>query len=123
MAEGFEAEKPEVNPKTVKITGAKDIMDKITYVKATIDANGLISDTIKKEARVTVLDRELNKLDVIVEPQTVTVTIPVKNPRKNVPVKIKQTGTAPEDIDIKSVSTDTAEVVIFGRTETLGRYR
>ena len=95
-------------------------MDKITYVKATIDVNGLISDTIKKEARVTVLDRELNKLDVIVEPQIVTVSIPVKNPRKNVPVKVKQTGTAQDDIDIQSVSTDPAEVVIFGRTETLG---
>lgn len=119
LAEGFEAEQPEVSPKTVKITGAKDVIEKISYVKATIDASGLINDTIKREARVTVLDRELNKLDVIVEPATVSVTIPVTNPRKNVSVKINQTGTPPEDIDIKTVSTATPEVMIFGTTEIL----
>ena len=90
MAEGFEAEKPEVNPKTVKITGAKDVMDKITYVKATIDANGLISDTIKQEARVTVLDRELNKLDVIVEPQIVTVRFQLKTQGKMFPLRLNK---------------------------------
>ncbi|MBS4210017.1 CdaR family protein [Bacillus sp. FJAT-50079] len=119
LAEGFEAEKPEIKPKTVKITGAKDVIDKVTYVKATIDTSGLINDTIKKEALVTVLDQDLNKLDVIVEPSSVLVTIPVTNPRKNVPVKINRTGTPPSDIEIITVSTNTPEVVIFGRTEIL----
>jgi len=119
LAEGFEAERPDVDPKTVRITGAKDVIDKISYVKATIDASGLISDTIKQYAKVTVLDRELNKLDVIVEPESVLVTIPVTNPRKNVPVKINTTGTPPDDIHIKTISTVTPEVVIFGRTEIL----
>ncbi|MBS4179098.1 CdaR family protein [Lederbergia citrea] len=119
LADGFEAERPEVEPKTVKITGAKDIIEKISYVKATIDASGLINDTIRREAKVTVLDRELNKLDVIVEPGSVSVTIPVKNPRKNVPIKIKTTGTPMDDIVIKTVSTVTPEVMVFGRTEIL----
>ncbi|MBS4201648.1 YbbR-like domain-containing protein [Bacillus sp. FJAT-49732] len=119
LAEGFEAERPEIEPKTVKITGAKDDIEKISYVKATIDASGLISDTIKQYAKVTVLDRDLNKLDVIVDPETVLVTIPVTNPRKNVPVKINTTGTPPDDIHIKTISTVTPEVMIFGRTEIL----
>ncbi len=119
LADGFEAEKPEVEPKTVTITGAKDIVEKITYVKAIIDASGLIDDTIKRQAPVTVLDRELNKLSVMVDPPTVFVTIPVTNPRKNVPIKINTTGTPPEDIEIKTVSTATPEVIIFGRTEIL----
>lgn len=119
LAEGFEAEQPEVKPKTVKITGAKDIIERISYVKATIDASGLINDTIKREARVTVLDRDLNKLSVIVEPETVSVTIPITNPRKNVPIKINKEGEAPEGIDIKAVSTVTPEVMIFGTTEVL----
>ncbi|MCR2823759.1 CdaR family protein [Lederbergia panacisoli] len=119
LAEGFEAERPEVEPKTVKITGAKDAIERISYVKATIDASGLISDTIKQYAKLTVLDRELNKLDVMVEPETVLVTIPVTNPRKNVPIKINTTGTPPDDINIKTVSTVTPEVMIFGRTEIL----
>ncbi|MBW8350862.1 hypothetical protein K0H71_15620 [Bacillus sp. IITD106] len=119
LAEGFEAERPDVDPKTVKITGAKDVIEKISYVKATINASGLINDTIKQYAKVTVLDRELNKLDVLVEPESVLVTIPVTNPRKNVPIKINTTGTPPDDINIKTISTVTPEVMIFGRTEVL----
>lgn len=119
LADGFEAERPEVNPKTVKVTGAKDVMDKISYVKATIDASGLINDTINRDAKVTVLDRELNKLDVIVSPGTVSVKIPIKNPRKNIPVNIKTTGVPQDDIIIQSVTSDTPEVMIFGRSETL----
>lgn len=119
LAEGFEAERPEISPKTVKVTGAKDVIEKISYVKATIDASGMITDTIRREAKVTVLDRELNKLDVIVEPETVSVVIPVKNPRKTVPIKLKTTGTAPDDIASHNLSTETKEAVIFGRTEVL----
>ncbi|MBO0994167.1 CdaR family protein [Bacillus sp. SD088] len=119
LAEGFEAEQPQVEPKTVKITGAKDVIERIMYVKATIDASGLINDTIKREARVTVLDRDLNKLSVTVEPETVSLTIPITNPRKNVPIKINKEGKAPEGIDIKAVSTVTPEVVIFGTTDVL----
>src|SRR5690606_11810732 len=98
---------------------AKDVIEKISYVKATINASGLINDTIKQYAKVTVLDRELNKLDVLVEPESVLVTIPVTNPRKNVPIKINTTGTPPDDINIKTISTVTPEVMIFGRTEVL----
>lgn len=119
LAEGFEAEQPEVEPKTVKVTGAKDVIERIMYVKATIDASGLINDTIKREARVTVLDRDLNKLSASVEPETVAVTIPITNPRKNVPIKINKEGEAPKGIDIKAVSTVTPEVMIFGTTEVL----
>lgn len=119
LAEGFEADPPEVDPKTVKVTAAKDTIEKITYVKATIDASGLINDTIKRGANVTVLDRDLNKLDVLVEPPSVSVTIPVKNPRKNISLKIKEVGTPPEDIIIKTVSTNTPEIMVFGRTEVL----
>lgn len=119
LAEGFEAEQPEVDPKTVTITGGKDVVEKITYVKAVIDVSGLIDETIKKEALVQVFDRELNKLDVQVEPRTVSVTIPVTNPRKNVAIRLKQTGTPPEDIEIKTISTSNPEVMIFGRSEIL----
>lgn len=119
FAEGFEAEQPVVEPRTVKITGAKNIVEKISYVKATLDLSGLIDETINRDAVVTVLDQDLNKLDVAVEPSRVRVTIPVKNPRKTIPLEIVKTGEAKKNIEIKSVSTNTHEVVIYGTTSTL----
>lgn len=119
LAEGFEAELPIVEPNKVQITGGKETLEKISYVKASIDAKGLITNTIKRDAKVTVLDRDLNKLDVIVEPEYVTVTVPVNNPRKTVPLKIKQVGSAPDGTVIKRIESDTEEVMIFGRTDVL----
>lgn len=36
----------------MKITGAKDVIDRISYVKATIEEKGKLKDTITKEARI-----------------------------------------------------------------------
>ena len=119
LAEGFEAEQPIVEPNKVQITGGKETLEKISYVKASIDAKGLIEETIKRDTKVTVLDRELNKLDVMVEPEYVTVTVPVNNPRKTVPLKIKQVGSPPEGTVIKRMESDIDEVMIFGWTDNL----
>jgi YbbR domain-containing protein len=119
LAEGFEAEYPIVEPKTVQITGGKETIEKISYVKASIDANGLITNTIKRDTKVTVLDRNLNKLDVIVDPEYVLVTVPVNNPRKTMPLKIKQVGTPPSNTIIKRIETEINEVMVFGRTDIL----
>lgn len=119
LAEGFEADSPVVDPKTVQITGGKETIEKISYVKASIDAGGLITHSLKQDTKVTVLDRHLNKLDVFVDPEFVTVTVPVNNPRKTVPLKIKQTGTPPNSTIIKRIETDINEVIVYGRTKVL----
>lgn len=119
LAEGFEAEQPIVEPNKVQITGGKETLEKISYVKASIDAKGLIEDTIKRDTKVIVLDRDLNKLDVFVEPEYVTVTVPVNNPRKTVPIKIKQVGSPPDGTVIKRMEGDIEEVMIFGWTDNL----
>lgn len=104
LEEGFIAGQPTVDPKTVQITGAKDIVEQISYVKATIDTNGTLDNTVTREARVQVLDRFLNKLDVIVEPEIVDVTIPVRPIEKTVPIVIKREGVLPEGITVESMT-------------------
>ncbi|HLO11809.1 MAG TPA: CdaR family protein [Pseudoneobacillus sp.] len=119
LEDGYVAEKPVVNPSTVKITGAKDTIDRITYVKATLDLKDTINGSITREAKVRVLDRELNKLDVAVEPETVQVTVPVLSTKKTVPIKIVQKGNLPEGLTLESVNTDVNEATIIGPEELL----
>jgi YbbR domain-containing protein len=120
LEDGFEADKPIVEPKTVQITGAKDTIERITYVKATLDMKDQINETITREAKVRVLDQELNKLDVVVEPDTVEVTIPVKSARKTVPIKIVEKGTTPDGIILESIQfVDTNEAIIIGPMELI----
>lgn len=119
LAEGFEAEQPTVSPKTVKITGAKDVIDKISYVRAALNVNKNIDADITKDAWVQVLDRNFNKLDVSVNPGTVQVNIPVKNPSKTVPITINPTGKEQDGVVIDSISTDPKNVTIYGKSDVL----
>lgn len=119
LEDGYSAGQPIVEPNKVKITGAKDVVDRVTYVKATLDLKQRTTESITKEARIRVLDRELNKLDVVVEPQTVKVTIPVKNTSKKVPINVVQKGTPPNGVTIDSIDLDTTEATISGSEEAI----
>ncbi|WAA12449.1 YbbR-like domain-containing protein [Fervidibacillus halotolerans] len=119
LEEGYTTEDPIVEPSTVKVTGGKDVIEQISYVKAIIESNETIDETFKNSARVTVLDKNLNKLDVSVEPDRVEVTIPVVSPKKTVPVVIKQEGSPKEGIYIKSIEPVLKEIVIFGKKSVI----
>lgn len=119
LEEGYAAGDPTLDPKKVKITGAKDIVEKIMYVKAAIESKGGINQTFTQVAQIQVLDRELNKLSVDIEPETVKVTIPVKAQSKKVPIEIIKKGTPPTGITIESIKLDIDEATISGNDEIL----
>lgn len=123
VADGYEAGTPEVNPKKVKITGGKDVMDKISYVKATLEIKQAVAETIDDRAVVTVLDDNLNKLNVIVEQEMVEVTIPIKKSSKTVPIEIIQIGSPPEGVTINSITLDKKEATIKGNENDLNTTR
>jgi YbbR domain-containing protein len=119
LDEGYIADPPVVQPNKVKITGAKGDIEKINYVKATVDVKGPIQETIVKQAQVLVLDQQLNKLNVTIEPATVKVTIPVKNSNKSVPIHVIQTGTAQNGISIDDITLDIKEAKITGKDDVV----
>lgn len=119
LGEGYTAEAASAEPKTVKITGAKEVIERISFVKATLDVKGPITETIANDATVRVLDREMNKLDVIVEPQVIRVTVPVKQLSKTVPVTIVRNGEPQDGVTINSIKLDVNEASITGREDIL----
>jgi YbbR domain-containing protein len=119
LGEGYTAEAASAEPKTVKITGAKEVIERISFVKATLDVKGPITETIADDATVRVLDREMNKLDVIVEPQVIRVTVPVKQLSKTVPVTIVRNGEPQDGVTINSIKLDVNEASITGREDIL----
>ncbi|WP_413304582.1 CdaR family protein [Bacillus sp. 1P10SD] len=119
IEDGYSAGQPVVEPNKVKITGAKSDIDRITYVKATLEEKEKMKETVSKEATVQVLDKELNKLDVKVEPSTVKVTIPIKDNSKTVPISIVKKGTPPAGVTIESIDLDVKEATIIGPEDIL----
>ncbi|MDQ0976684.1 YbbR domain-containing protein [Neobacillus niacini] len=119
IKDGYSAGQPTVKPKKVKITGAKDVIDRITYVKAALEGKDLLDSTVSREAQVQVLDKDLNKLNVVVEPATVEVTIPIKSNDKTVPINIVEKGTPQEGVTIESIDLNVKEAVISGTDDVL----
>ncbi|MBX9957656.1 hypothetical protein H7T43_22535 [Peribacillus simplex] len=119
LEEGYTAGQPTVSPKTVKITGAKDAIEQISYVKANLEISKGLNETVNSKATVKALDRDLNKLDVTIEPSSVAVSLNVSIPSKTVSIEPKQTGKAKDGIRITSISVDPKEVTLFGSETSL----
>lgn len=119
LAEGYNAVKKEVEPATIQVTGAKSVVEAINFVKVSATGETGINKSFEQKARVRVLDRDLNKLNVTIDPEEVTVKVEVKENSKEVPVVLRQRGTPGENIVIDSVFTDTKTVTIYGPQKTL----
>ncbi|WP_088810962.1 MULTISPECIES: YbbR-like domain-containing protein [Listeria] len=121
IADGYEAGTPKVDPGKVSITGAKDTIEQIAYVKANVETSSAHKEDFTAKATVSAFDNNLNKLDVEISPEKVDVSVPVEKVGKSVPLKINQTGTPSEDITISSITPETKEVVVEGDADVLAK--
>ncbi|WP_407408584.1 YbbR-like domain-containing protein [Peribacillus sp.] len=121
LEEGYTAGQPTVSPETVKITGAKDVIEKISYVKANLEIRKGLNESVNGQATVKALDRDLNKLDVAIEPASVAVSLKVSIPSKKVSIVPEQTGKAKAGVRIKSISVDPTEVTLYGQEASLDK--
>lgn len=103
------------DPSRVSISGAKSVVESISYVKATVTGEKGISETFDQEATVKVLDRDLNKLDVTINPEKVKVHVEVNEYSKELPIKIKSRGTLKEGVVIGNLSADPHMVTVYGQ--------
>lgn len=113
--EGYYLKGMSANPATVFVTGAKSAIENISYVKATVTGEQGLKQSFSQEAAVKVLDRDLNKLDVMIEPENVKVRVDIAEYSKELPVTIKETGKAAEDITINRLTLLTNSLKVYGK--------
>ncbi|MEK5132662.1 YbbR-like domain-containing protein [Bacillus sp. FSL W8-0645] len=118
IKDGYSPEQPIVNPKKVTVTGSKDVIDKISVIKAFVNLED-VDQQIEKEAKLTVYDSSGNELPVELSPSVVNITVPISSPSKKVPFKIERTGSLPEGISISSIETSPSEVTVYGSQKVL----
>ncbi|WP_461611526.1 CdaR family protein [Cytobacillus kochii] len=119
LEEGYKAEAALAEPSTVKITGAKNVIESIAYVKATVNTKGSITESFTETAAINVLDRNMNKLDVDVNPGEVEVSVDVKRLSKTVPIDIVETGSLPSGVELDSLKLSQTEATIFAPENVL----
>ncbi|TFD99410.1 CdaR family protein [Jeotgalibacillus salarius] len=119
IPEGFELEGIEADPQTVQVTGARNVIESIRYVRATVDIEGQVEDEQTIESTVQVLNASLDKLPVTVEPQTVDLNVSVTQPSKEVTLVPAPTGTPEEGLELESITLAEETVTIYGPADTI----
>ncbi|QDP38929.1 CdaR family protein [Radiobacillus deserti] len=116
---GFELAEATVDPKTVRITSAKSVVDQIAIVKVFVDVAELDEPIVNREVPVKVYDSQGNELSVLKEPETVEVSVDVKNPNKEVPIRATTTGELSEGVTMKNISVEPEAATIFAAEDYL----
>ena len=119
LAENFQVVKIDVDPATIEVTGAKSVVESISFVKATITGDKEINKTFEQQAKVRVLDRDLTKLNVTIVPEQVNVKVEIAEYSKEVPIELKLRGTPAEGVTVESIATEDKTISLFGSSKVL----
>lgn len=119
LAEDFHIVSMEVNPSTIEVTGAKSVVESISFVKATVSSDPGVDKSFEQEARIRVLDRDLNKLDLSVEPENVKVKVDIQENNKEVPIVLNAKGTPPDGVTINSLAATEEKIILSGPNRIL----
>lgn len=114
LAEGYELSKIEVQPSTISVTGAKSVVESISFVKVSVTGDSNIDKSFEQQARVRVLDRDLNKLSVSLDPEEVAVKVDIQQYSRSIPVKISKKGKLPDGLTLESLTAEDKTVKVYG---------
>lgn len=112
-----------VSPVTVFVTGAKNAIDSISYVKANVTEDDGLTESFEQMADVRVLDRDLNKLDIEISPEKVKVNVDIKAYRREVPIEINQIGNPPDGVTIEELKLSKKTVTISGSKQKIDQIK
>lgn len=118
LEEGYTPDQPIVNPNGIRVTASKEVIDQISSVKAAINLEN-VKETINKESRITIYDRDGNILPVEVEPSVVDVTVPIISPSKELPFKIVREGELGKGLSISNIEPKPNEITVYGPLDVL----
>lgn len=119
LAEDFTVVKMDVDPAVIEVTGAKSVIDSISFVKASVTGEPSIDRSFEHMATVRVLDRDLNKLNVTIVPEQVKIKVNIEVLKKEVPIVIKERGTPAKGVTINSIKATEKTIVLSGNRKIL----
>lgn len=119
IADGYQIDNQKISPETVKVTGGEEQLKQIAYLKATFKNSSKISKDTKDIATVNAYDKDLNKMNVSINPDEVDLKVSVKPYSKKVKVNTKTTGKLKDNKKVDNVKLDDDEVEIYGSREDI----
>lgn len=112
-------ESVQIEPETVTVMGGESEMNRIQYVRATLNDNSRITEDRVEEAEVSVFDTQFNKIDVRIDPTHVRVEINVEERSKEVSVNFDVDGEVEEGYSLENVALNYDTIEVYGTEEVL----
>lgn len=106
-------------PAVVNVTGSGSEINQLKRVVAHVPLSKGVDKSVEQQVILVAEDKQGHQLNVVIDPATVTVHIPVKLPHKK--VKIKLTTKNEASGKIYSVTADRTYVVAYGSKKALSR--
>ncbi len=112
------SDSPTMDTTEVIIKASQDTIDTVAYVKALIDVTGVTQD-FETTAKVVAYDQSGAEVNVDIFPSTVTASVKVTSPQKEVPIKIVPVGEVPDNNAIDSITLDHSTVTVYAPDSVL----
>ncbi|WEV40478.1 CdaR family protein [Lactobacillus sp. ESL0681] len=121
VAHGYKLGKTSVYPQQVEITGARSEVDQIDQVVAKVTLPNEINHTYERQVSLIAEDKQGRQLNVIIDPATVKVTIPISVAKKAVKVDLRPQH---EKVDkVYSLTAKNDYVTVYGSQEALKKVK
>ena len=108
----------EIDRSDVIIKGAQYKLDKVAAVKALLDVNNIpnpkAGDITVKDIPLVAYDNDGNIVDVEIVPKTVTATVTITSPSKDVPIRVVPKGNLAFGKSIKSITPSISTITVYG---------
>ena len=109
---------PEFSQKEVIVRASEDTINRISYVKALINVEGIKAD-FTQDATLVAYDQDGERIKVDILPEKVTVKVNVTTPHKEVEIEVVPEGTMEEGLAIESYTLDHSSITIYAPQSVL----
>lgn len=111
IGNGYSIGNPAIDPNTVTVTGGRQTIDSIAFIRGVVDVKGADA-TVDKMITLHAYNSNGNQMDVTVEPSSVHVRVPITKTSKQVTLQALTTGTPAKGYSVTSIDLSTNSVTV-----------
>ncbi|MGD6964709.1 CdaR family protein [Fictibacillus phosphorivorans] len=120
LPEGYTAGEVEFSPRTVNVTGAEGMIEQISFITGFVDVSDA-DEAIQTKVPLRAYNQQGDIIDVQINPGVAEVSVPIKKPKKKVPISIETKGELEEGLTLQSITSDPSEITLTGTTTSLDK--
>ena len=121
VARGYDIGTATVKPETVEVTGALSEVKRIDRIQAQLTVPNASSHTIRRNVMLVALDSKGRQLNVVINPSTATVTLPISVSKKTVKLKLNAANGSSKKVYSMTAKQD--QVTIYGQKKALDKIK